>query len=69
MSHLESRQQQAAPVFGLRYLEEETAEVNSVVGCLNEYPDPGDGGGGGGGGYTPPPPTYYLTSCDYQDTD
>jgi hypothetical protein len=58
-----------APIFGLRYLEEEDAEITGIVGCLMAEPrDPGDGGGGGGG-YTPPPTTYYTTNCDYTDTD
>lgn len=58
-----SQHPKLAPVFGLRYLEEETAEANSVVGCL--LPEPIDRGGGGGG-YTP---TSYVTNCDYQDAD
>ncbi|HEY0603952.1 MAG TPA: herpeto-tandem family RiPP [Herpetosiphonaceae bacterium] len=58
-----------SPVFGLRYLEEEAAEVNGVAGCnvLPELP-PDDNGGGGGGNY-PPPPTHYTTNCDYADYD
>jgi hypothetical protein len=49
-----------APIFGLRYLEEEEAEVNGVAGCLMPEPrDPGDGSGG----------THYTTNCDYADYD
>ncbi|HEY0735563.1 MAG TPA: herpeto-tandem family RiPP [Herpetosiphonaceae bacterium] len=47
-----------SPVFGLRYLEEEEAEVNGVAGCLM---------------YDQPPidetPTQYTTNCDYTDYD
>lgn len=49
---------QRAPIFGLRYLEEETTEINSVVGCLYYDPQPGEG-----------EPTYYTTGCDYTDAD
>lgn len=49
------------PIFGLRYLEDEDADINGIAGCLTT--EPGDGGGGGGGGGTyPPKPTYYTTN-------
>ncbi|HEY0603950.1 MAG TPA: herpeto-tandem family RiPP [Herpetosiphonaceae bacterium] len=48
-----------SPVFGLRYLEEEEAELNGVAGCL-AYDQPPIGGD---------EPTYYTTNCDYQDID
>lgn len=56
IDRLESGQQQAAPVFGLRYLEEEAAEINSVVGCLVPVDDGGVG-------------TYYMSGCDSMDYD
>lgn len=46
-----------SPVFGLRYLEEEEAEVNGVNGCLM-YDQPIDEF-----------PTQYTTNCDYTDYD
>ncbi|HEY0603953.1 MAG TPA: herpeto-tandem family RiPP [Herpetosiphonaceae bacterium] len=47
-----------SPVFGLRYLEEEEAEVNGVNGCLMAEPRyPGETG------------SQYTTNCDYTDYD
>ncbi|HEY0739514.1 MAG TPA: herpeto-tandem family RiPP [Herpetosiphonaceae bacterium] len=52
-----------SPIFGLRYLEEEEAEVNGVAGCNVPELPPDDNGN--------PlfPPTYYVTNCDYADYD
>ncbi|HEY0603954.1 MAG TPA: herpeto-tandem family RiPP [Herpetosiphonaceae bacterium] len=47
-----------SPVFGLRYLEEEEAEVNGVNGCLMYDPIEDN-----------PTPTQYTTNCDYTDYD
>lgn len=47
-------------IFGLRYLEEEEAELNDVVGCLVPASDPASEDDGS---------TYYMTGCDYLDID
>lgn len=66
MQRQEATITQPSTIFGLRYLEEESAEINDITGCFEvEQPIDG-GGGGGGGGYTP---THYTTNCDYSDTD
>lgn len=48
-----------SPVFGLRYLEEEAAEINGISGCNTRIiEEPIDTGN-----------TYYTTNCDYSDSD
>jgi hypothetical protein len=55
-----SPKQDVVAVFGLRYLEEESAETNNVAGCLIIDDD---------GNIYPPPRTQYTTNCDYSDYD
>ena len=50
-------EQQASPVFGLRYLEDREVEGLDVIGCL--IYDPGNTGGGG--------TTRTTTGCDDSD--
>ncbi|HEY0603951.1 MAG TPA: herpeto-tandem family RiPP [Herpetosiphonaceae bacterium] len=50
-----------SPIFGLRYLEEEEAEINGIAGCFIVATDPVADGDDDN--------TYYITNCDYQDID
>lgn len=51
-------------IFGLRYLEEEDAEINGIAGCTAPVDEtlPGQDG-------DPWEPTHYVTNCDYTDSD
>jgi hypothetical protein len=59
MEQLARKTEEIAPIFGLRYLEEEDAEINGIAGCMApiDNGDPGETG------------TWYTTACDYQDGD
>lgn len=61
MEVMTRKTEEIAPIFGLRYLEEEDAEINGIAGCnvpLQErFIDDGSGS------------THYTTNCDYPDYD